>query len=254
MNSALLSAHAQSVISIDADDDVQILSGDKNGSAGSSFEVFNSILMKQIQKVVLGQTLTSGNDGGGSRALGEVHENVRKDKLKSDIRLITPTVQAVVNALCDLNDWPRHKVIIGDGKSLNKDQAQRDVDLKSAGAELSNQYFQREYGLQEGDLKEAPALNQMQFSALPKHAFSFKADMQGLDANQREVDEGITKIDKQLFSETELLEVVEASSDVNDLQARLYGLMSGESVESFTEAMARALYLFDVVGYVQRSK
>ena len=254
MNSALLSAHAQSVISIDADDDVQILSGDKNGSAGSSFEVFNSILMKQIQKVVLGQTLTSGNDGGGSRALGEVHENVRKDKLKSDIRLITPTVQAVVNALCDLNGWARHKVIIGDGKSLNKDQAQRDVDLKSAGAELSNQYFQREYGLQEGDLKEAPALNQMQFSALPKHAFSFKADMQGLDANQREVDEGITKIDKQLFSESELLEVVESSSDVNNLQTRLYSLMSGESVEKFTETMARALYLFDVVGYVQRSK
>ena len=254
MNSALLSAHAQSVISIDADDDVQILSGDKNGSAGSSFEVFNSILMKQIQKVVLGQTLTSGNDGGGSRALGEVHENVRKDKLKSDIRLITPTVQAVVNALCDLNDWPRHKVIIGDGKSLNKDQATRDVDLKNAGAELSNQYFQREYGLQDGDLKEAPALNQMKFSALPKHSFSFKADMQGLDANQREVDEGITKIDKQLFSETELLEVVESASDVNDLQTRLYGLMSGESVEKFTATMARALYLFDVVGYVQRSK
>ena len=254
MNSALLSAHAQSVISIDADDDVQILSGDKNGSAGSSFEVFNSILMKQIQKVVLGQTLTSGNDGGGSRALGEVHENVRKDKLKSDIRLITPTVQAVVNALCDLNDWPRHKVIIGDGKSLNKDQATRDVDLKNAGAELSNQYFQREYGLQDGDLKEAPALNQMKFSALPKHSFSFKADMQGLDANQREVDEGITKIDKQLFSETELLEVVESASDVNDLQARLYSLMSGESVEKFTATMARALYLFDVVGYVQRSK
>ena len=254
MNSALLSAHAQSVISIDADDDVQILSGDKNASAGSSFEIFNSTLMKQIQKVVLGQTLTSGNDGGGSRALGEVHENVRKDKLKSDIRLITPTVQAVVNALCDLNGWQRHKVIIGDGKSLNKDQAQRDVDLKNAGAELSNQYFQREQGLQDGDLKEAPALNQMQFSALPKHAFSFKADMQGLDANQREVDEGITKIDKQLLSESELLEVVESASDVNDLQIKLYGLMSSESVEKFTETMARALYLFDVVGYVQRSK
>ena len=94
----------------------------------------------------------------------------------------------------------------------------------------------------------------MQFSALPKHAFSFKADMQGLDANQREVDEGITKIDKQLFSESELLEVVESSSDVNNLQTRLYSLMSGESVEKFTETMARALYLFDVVGYVQRSK
>jgi len=254
MNNALLSAHAQSVVSIDAEDDVQILSGDKSGSAGSSFEIFNSVLMKQIQKVVLGQTLTSSNDGGGSRALGEVHENVRKDKLKSDIRLVTPTVQAVVNALCDLNQWPRHQIVIGDGKSLNKDQAKRDVDLKNSGAELSNQYFQREYGLQDGDLKEPSQVQDTQFTALPKRAFSFKADMQGLDDNQREVDELAGGIGKQLLTESELLKVVESTSSVDELQSKLYGLMSGESVEKFTETMARALYLFDVVGYVQRSK
>lgn len=254
MNSALLSAHAQSVVSIDADDDVQILSGDKNGSAGSSFEVFNSILMKQIQKVVLGQTLTSGNDGGGSRALGEVHENVRKDKLKSDIRLITPTVQAVVNALCDLNGWQRHKVIIGDGKSLNKDQADRDVKLKNAGANLTPQYFQREYGLQDGDIAEAQEQLPKTFSAIPKQAFSFKADVQKIDPNQQEVDSMVDDIDKTLFSESELLKVVETVKDTSELQEKLYSLMSGESVEKFNATMVRALYLFDVVGYVQRSK
>ena len=48
--------------------------------------------------------------------------------------------------------------------------------------------------------------------------------------------------------------MVDSASDVIDLQTRLFGLMSGESVEKFTATMARALYLFDVVGYVQRSK
>lgn len=254
MNNALLSAHAQSVISIDAEDDVQILSSDKNGSAGSSFEIFNSVLMKQIQKVILGQTLTSGNDGGGSRALGEVHENVRKDKLKSDIRLITPTVQAVVNALCTLNGWQSHKIVIGEEKSLNKEQAKRDVDLKNAGIEFSNQYWQRNYSFQDGDLKESVALPETKFSLLPKRAFSFKSDAKGLDINQQEVDDGITQIDKKLFSEDELIKVVESASDIDDLQNKLYGLMSSESVQAFNETMARALYLFDVIGYVQRSK
>ena len=135
MNQALLNAHAQSVISIDAEDDVQILSAASSSNAGTSFETFNNTIIRQIQKVILGQTLTSGTDGTGSRALGEVHENVRKDKLNADIRLVTPTFQAIVDALCTLNGWAKHEIILGEkSKQLNKDQAERDVKLKDAGA------------------------------------------------------------------------------------------------------------------------
>ena len=253
MNDALLSAHAQSVISIDAEDDVEVL-GVAQGTAGSSFETFNTEIKRQIQKLILGQTLTSGTDNSGSRALGQVHENVRKDKLKSDIRMITPTIQAVVNALCELNQWSKHKIIIGDEKSLEIDKAERDVKLKNAGANLTPQYFQREYGLQDGDIAETQEQTPKTFSAIQKRAFNFKADMQGIDPNQQEVDDKVNAIDKQLFSESELLKVVESSTDVNDLQAKLYESMSSESVEKFNATMARALYLFDVIGYVQRSK
>ena len=253
MNDALLSAHAQSVISIDAEDSVEVL-GVAQGTAGTSFDTFNTEIKRQIQKLILGQTLTSGNDGGGSRALGQIHENVRKDKLKSDIRMITPTIQAVINALCELNQWTHHKIIIGDEKSLEVDKAERDVKLKNAGANLTPQYFQREYGLQDGDIAEPQELTPKTFSAIPKQAFSFKADMQGLDANQREVDDKVDSIDKTLFSESELLKVVETVKDTNELQEKLYSLMANESVEKFNATMARALYLFDVIGYVQRSK
>jgi phage gp29-like protein len=102
MNQALLNAHAQSVISIDADDEVEILAVQSSGNAGTSFETFNNTIIRQIQKVILGQTLTSGTDGTGSRALGEVHDNVRKDKLNADIRLVTPTFQAIVDAFAHL--------------------------------------------------------------------------------------------------------------------------------------------------------
>lgn len=63
MSQALLNAHAQSVLSIDIDDDVQVLSTQGSGSANGAFETFNKTLAQQIQKVVLGQTLTSGTDG-----------------------------------------------------------------------------------------------------------------------------------------------------------------------------------------------
>jgi hypothetical protein len=80
---------------------------------------------------------------------------VRKDKLNADIRLVTPTFQAIVDALCALNGWGKHEIILGEkSKQLNKDQAERDVKLKDAGAVFTTQYFIREYGLQEGDLAE----------------------------------------------------------------------------------------------------
>ena len=256
MRDALLQAHASSVIALSGTDEVKIEgAGNGNGNSSSTFETFDKNLERRIQKVILGGTLTSGTDGSGSRALGEVHLEVQNSKYKADIRMIMPTIQAILNALCDLNGWQRHRIIIGEEKSLEEPKADRDVKLKNAGANLTPQYFQREYGLQDGDIAEVQQLPaNTQFSAFPKRAFSFKADMQGLDANQQEVDEKISEIDKKLFSESELMKVVETSSDVNDLQTKLYGLMSGESVEKFTETMARALYLFDVIGYVQRSK
>ncbi|CAD9195555.1 phage portal protein family protein [Acinetobacter bohemicus] len=256
MRDALLQAHASSVIALSGTDEVKIEgAGNGNGNSSSTFETFDKNLERRIQKVILGGTLTSGTDGSGSRALGEVHLEVQNSKYKADIRMIMPTIQTILNALCDLNGWQRHRIIIGEEKSLEAPKADRDVKLKNAGANLTSQYFQREYGLQDGDIAEVQQLPaNTQFKALPNRAFSFKADMQGLDANQQEVDEKISEIDKKLFSESELMKVVETSSDVNDLQTKLYGLMSGESVEKFTETMARALYLFDVIGYVQRSK
>ena len=256
MRDALLRAHASRVLAVSATDTVEVTAaGSSSGNASGTYDTFDKNLERRIQKVILGGTLTSGTDGSGSRALGDVHMEVQNSKYKADIRMIMPTIQAILNALCDLNGWQRHRIIIGEEKSLEEPKADRDVKLKNAGANLTPQYFQREYGLQDGDIAEVQQLPaNTQFSALPKRAFSFKADMQGLDANQQEVDEKISEIDKKLFSESELMKVVEASSDVNDLQTKLYGLMSGESVEKFTETMARALYLFDVIGYVQRSK
>ena len=254
MNNALLNAHAQSVLTIDSKDDVQLLSTPGNGSAGSSFESFNDQLMRQIQKVVLGQTLTSGNDGGGSNALGQVHENVRQDKLKSDIRLVTPTIQTLVNALCTLNQWPKHKVLVGEkAKLLNKEQAERDSHLKNAGANLTPEYFQREYGLQEGDVEVAPVSDTKvapQFSAVPKQAFSFKAGVQQITPEQQELEQTAHDQPKVLMTDEQLQEIVQDAKDHNDLMTKLYSATKGANVDEFEIVMSKALFMADVMGYV----
>lgn len=252
MNQALLNAHAQSVISIDAEDDVQILSAASSSNVGASFETFNNAIIRQIQKVILGQTLTSGTDGTGSRALGEVHENVRKDKLNADIRLVTPTFQAIVDALCALNGWGKHEIILGEkSKQLNKDQAERDVQLKDAGAVFTNQYFIREYGLQEGDLAEnLPSQTpKPQFKVLPNRPFSFAASVKGLTEEQQELDE-LADPKIQLFSEAVIKDLIANSTGIEDMRDKLFDLASKADTTQFNELMDRALFAADILGYV----
>lgn len=253
MSRALLNAHAQSVLSIDAEDDVQILStSGTSGTAGAAFESFNNQLIRQIQKVVLGQTLTSGTDGKGSYSLGQVHENVRMDKLKSDIRLVTPTLQAVIDSLCVLNGWPKHTVMLGEKpKPLNKDQAERDVHLKNAGANLSKDYFIREYGLQEEDLVDQVQTGFNQFTALPRQAFNFKATANKLSPEQQEVEELTDSQDElQLLKPDQVKELVFKSDSPESLAYNLMQLIPGATQTQFTANLDQALYAADVLGYV----
>lgn len=257
MSRALLDAHAQSVLSIDAEDDVQVLStSGTSGTAGAAFESFNNQLIRQIQKVVLGQTLTSGTDGVGSRALGQVHDNVRMDKLKSDIRLVTPTLQAVVDALCNLNGWGEYKVMLGEKpKPLNKDQAERDGHLKNAGANFSNAYFIREYGLQDGDLVEPTPVVPNQFTHVPKQVFNFKAKPNKLSDAQQEVEELTDgQDDLTLLSMSEIQQLLSESDSPESLAFNLAQLIPKATKTEFTAKLDQALYAADMIGYVAASK
>jgi len=131
MTSALLNAHAQSVISINKEDDVATVGTNFSGAGSSAFEAFDNVLTRRIQKVVLGQTLTSSTDGGGSRALGEVHNDVRLDKRNSDLRMITPTIQELIDALCLLNNFEKHTIILGGEQDLKVAVDERDMKHKS---------------------------------------------------------------------------------------------------------------------------
>ncbi|MDO5541733.1 MAG: DUF935 family protein [Acinetobacter sp.] len=256
MSRALLNAHAQSVLSIDIEDDVSILStSGTSGTAGAAFESFNNQLIRQIQKVVLGQTLTSGTDGVGSRALGQVHDNVRMDKLKSDIRLVTPTLQAVVDALCALNSWGEYKVMLGEKpKPLNKDQAERDGHLKNAGANFSNAYFIREYGLQEGDLVEPSQMVPSQFTHVSKQAFNFKAKPNKLSDAQQEVEELTDgQDDLMLLNDAEIKQLTSTSDSPEALVFNLMQLIPNATKTEFTAKLDQALYAADILGYMAAS-
>lgn len=253
MKNALLNAHAMSVLAINSDESVEAISSNQNGS--TAFESFDKKIERSIQKVILGQTLTSSTDGQGSRALGEVHLEVQNNKVNADIRMITSTLQAMIDALCFINGWERHEIIIGDEKSLNTDKADRDEKLKNAGANLTPQYFKREYGLQDGDVADIPQeISVKQFRALPHQAYSFAADVRKLSPDQQEVEE---LTDAQgtlnLLNQKQIADLVSQSESPEALAFNLQKLIPNASKTEFTANLERALYAGDVLGYVLAS-
>ncbi|MHA3051143.1 phage portal protein family protein [Acinetobacter sp. ANC 4640] len=257
MRDALLQAHASSVIAVSGIEDVTTVGAANNG--GAAFEGFDKKFERSIQKLILGQTLTSGTDNTGSRALGAVHKEVQQEKVDADIRMITPTLQAILDALCAVNQWEHHKIIVGEQKPLDSDKADRDVKLKNAGAPLTNQYFQREYGLQDGDLAEVSLQGVTKvsptFSAVPRNALNFATGKPKLSAQQQEVEEltdGQPPL--KLLLPEQIKAVLDDSSTIQDLIFGLSKISPDATAHEFTANLDQALYAADVLGYVFSSE
>lgn len=119
------------------------------------FTEFETAVTRRIQKLILGQTLTSGTDGGaGNRALGEVHDLVRQERKRADVLLLTGTVQRIIDQLAVLNRWTPPKFIMEDDVGLGIDRAQRDATLVNAGIlKLTEDYLLERYDFVEGDFE-----------------------------------------------------------------------------------------------------
>jgi phage gp29-like protein len=256
------------------------------GNSGQAFDTFEAAVVRRIQKVILGQTLTSGTDNGsGNRALGQVHDAVRMDKRNSDILMVLPTLQKIVDAVCELNGWKKMEAVFADEVGLEAQRATRDKDLYSVGVRFEKGYFQDNYDLREEDFtlsSEAPVTgatpaepgsggdgnpgqtgdakatpnsgNGAQAAKLLPHLFT----KHGADSKftkqqtivEDQADAALQEAAKPLDPEKVRAAVLAATSP-EDLADRLFALVGSEvSTQQFRTTLERALYAADVLGYV----
>lgn len=273
MVNALLMAHNNAVIGIGREDKVEAV-GTPSGNSGQTFEVFEAAVVRRIQKVILGQTLTSGTDGAGSRALGQVHESVRIDKRDSDIAMTQATVQRATDALCKLNGWGKHLVEFADGTGLETARAERDKNLYTLGVRFTEDYVLASYDLDSGDFTLASGAPPADAGAAPPLSPPVAANQQGaylrvagrasesfskrgqrkFSSHQQQVEDladASQAAEHQPLDPAEVRRAVLAASSPEDLSERLFALIGDKvSAEGFRVELERALYAADVLGYV----
>lgn len=266
---ALARAARDSVIAVGGQDEVSIHQASGEGMA---FERAELALVRRIQRRILGQTLTTGTDQSGSRALGEVHERVAETKRNADLRLVTDTAQRAVNALSWLN-WPDAEpptVRFGDEHGIDAERAERDQTLYQAGARFTPEYFRRAYGfaddevtVEEGDAQVGAALSAEPQSLTLEHrpdpggccgGTRLQHDgtqpfTDGIQSLEDLADDVLRAVDSPIPPET-LRAEIEAAEDVEDLQARLAALAPSDQDDGeFHDMIERALFAAYILGY-----
>lgn len=240
---------------------------DLPGNSGNKFNEFELACVRRIQRLILGQTLTSGTDGGsGNRALGEVHNEVRMDKRRADVMLIISTVQRVANTLAALNGMEPPQFIMEDGSGLEMERAQRDKLLTDAGMlKFTPEYLREKYGLEESDFTipaeptpEQPTANAADMAA-QVHTFAdgSKPARPRFTAGQQAIEDEIDRTLNTLTSPLEskaIKSAIRMATSPEDLMERLGVAMSDADDATFRTVLERAMFAADLTGYGQASK
>ena len=222
-----------------------------------SFDQFETAVTKRIQKLILGQTLTTDVGSSGSYAAAKVHDGVRQDRRNADMRLVTNTVQTLVNALHSLNGFSGAApvFIMEDEQGLNLDRAQRDALLVQAGIlTLSEDYILRTFDFEQGEITLPVATAPLPAPVLPSAKFS--ANGQPFTADQMQIeklaDDMLAKMPPPL--QTAAIEsAIRAATSPEDLETRLAMVLKDADFSTFNRQVERALWAADDMGCAHAS-
>ena len=129
----------------------------------------------EISKAILGQTLTTQTDGKtGTYAQAKVHQEVRKEILDADKKMVTAVMNRLIWDILsknfNLSEYPVFTFY--EEEDIQNDRAERDTKLKQVGVSFTKQYFIENYNMKETDFEvsETPLFpeNTPQFSESKK--------------------------------------------------------------------------------------
>jgi len=133
---------------------VEIVESGKGTSTSEIHSGLKAAMDAEMSKVIMGQTLTAEvSDKGGSRAQGEVHEEILEDFRQGDQTLVKKTMEEIAWIYGKVNapGVPPPKFIWYEEDEPKKEMAERDKTLKETGVRFRKNYYIRQYSLQEDD-------------------------------------------------------------------------------------------------------
>lgn len=237
-------------------------------STAGEFERMEQALTKRIQKLILGNTMTTDGGTYSSRASGEVGLTVEDSRRFSDIRMGTPVIQGIVNVLCDLNGFKPLFFERKDETGLEVKRSQRDVNLapvlQTSGLKFSRAYFADNYALNDSELIDTAPLTQepVQGGTMTVGLSADRINLAPVKFTEAQQavedlgDEAMKKAGEFALDNDAIKQAVKQASNKADLERRLLILFEDEGSrnDKFEETLMMADFAAQVLGYVAASE
>lgn len=232
------------------------------GKGGEAFKAFTDAVNDRINKIVLGQTLTSGSGDTGSLALGQVHNEVRQDKKKADCDLLANTIQRCIDMLFYLNNFKGDvpQFIFEDPKGLQRDRADRDQVLKNIGVQFNEKYFIENYDIEPDHFKVVEPVSfgfsddQFDYPNVSKKhtCFELSKDQQAQVRARDRLENDAMEQAGQVLSSEEIESIVKGAKTKKELESRLSYLIEKDS-DQYDDSLTQLLFQTKLQGYVDGS-
>lgn len=144
------------VATVPEDTRVEIIEAAGKGASAEVFDKLKDACNADISKAILGQTLTTDVGSTGSFAASQTHNEVRKDLILSDARIIENTLNQIVRWTVDQNfgkNVPAPVFRFYEPEDVDKQLAERDAILSGIGVRFTPEYIKSAYNLGDNDFK-----------------------------------------------------------------------------------------------------
>ena len=241
-----------SVMAVGIEEDIGVAAN----KSGDGHQRLIAELDRRIQKVILGQTLTTSVDGKGSYAAAKVHDQVRQDKRLADLRLVRRTVQQVLDWIWRLNGWDGApaRFEFDAGVSITPDKADALKSLKETGWQPTEQLLGRLFGdVKPGDFEPVvdQAERQSGGASLSLAAGDGKARFTPAQQAVEDLIEASSAEAGSPIPPEDLRRVIAKAKTPEQLDELLAELAAGADLEEYRQLLERALFAADVFGYVK---
>ena len=245
---ALEALIGNSVGTIPNDSSVEIHEASGKASSIDAYDKLIRYCRSEISIALLGQDQTTEKDSTHASATAglEVTDDIRD----GDTRIVEAALNQLIKWVVEINfgDVSAPKFVLFENEeSGTKERAERDKMMVDAGAKFTNQYWQRTYGLEDGDLADEVQPTQEGRSA---DFAEFDLTDAGLVIDGLAPDTGILNKQGERLTAVLVAELKQGETAENLLD-RLSAAYPNMDDTALQNELARLIFLSDLVGRIE---